>query len=354
MSEQIQVPDPKGLKEVIERGKRLVVFLHDNPDPDAIAAGWLLQDIAARLQVTTLMVHGGTMGRAENRAMVRLLDIPVERLDRRRVRGAAQDRHALVDTQPGAENNAFPDDLHPHVVIDHHPRRPDLVADFVDVRLDQGCTTTLLLAYHQAFGLELSADLATAAFYAIVSDTQDLDREASRADLSACRRLFPLVHLDLLGKLRHPPRERDYYRTIARAMRHVMIAKNTCVCHIGPVSSAEVVAEVADFLVAMKQITWCLVSGHHDGSLIASIRTTHDSGHADQHMHATLAGLGSGGGHDMIAGGTAPCADPGGYRKLADSITQRFLAQLPRRSPETLRPLLHDAEDGQGSTASGG
>jgi nanoRNase/pAp phosphatase (c-di-AMP/oligoRNAs hydrolase) len=185
--------------------------------------------------------------------------------------------------------------------------------------------------------------MATAAFYGILSDTQDLDREASRADVEACRRLFPLVLLDTLGKLRHPPRERDYYRTIARAMQHVMVGKNTCVCHVGPVSNPEVVAEVADFLVAMKQITWCLVSGLVEGSMVLSLRTTHPDGAADQLMSRLLRGLGAGGGHGMMAGGAVACADAERYRQLAERISARFLEGLPRRTPEILRPLTAEA-----------
>lgn len=334
--------DPKGLNEALTGGGRLVTFLHDNPDPDAIAAAWLLEHIGRSLGVEVQLVHGGALGRAENSTMVRLLNIPLAKGGGKGVRFSKSDRFALVDTQPGATNNSFPSDRDAHVVIDHHPRRPDLRAGFVDVREGDGCTTTLMLAYHQAFGLDVSPALATAAFYAIISETQDLEREATKADRDACHRLFPLVQLPVLGKIRHPPREREYYRTIARALQRAMMGKNTCICHIGAVPNAEMVAEVADFLVAMKQVTWCLVSGLHSDSIALSIRTSHPDGHADEVMRQITKGIGSGGGHDMMAGGTVPIGDMAQQQRLTDQVTERFVERLARRTPESLRPLLEE------------
>ena len=331
--------DLSKLEETLRHGKRLNVFLHDNPDPDCMAAGWLLVRIAEHLGLRAHIYHGGTLGRAENRAMVRLLKIPLRALNGAPVRWQRGDCNALVDTQPGTGNNSFPPRLHCHIVIDHHPPKKALDAPFVDVRPDVGCCTTMVLAYHQALGLPLDPSLATAVAYAIASETQDLEREATRADREAYQRVFPLVHLEVLGKIRHPSRSRAYYRTIARAMQRVVVGRNTCVCHIGELSAKEVVAEVADFLLAMERVSWCLVTGHCGDQMVLSIRTRNPKGHAHTVMTKVLAGAGRGGGHGMIAGGAAACTSEE-YGELAAKITSRFLHNLHRRVPEKLRPLL--------------
>jgi nanoRNase/pAp phosphatase (c-di-AMP/oligoRNAs hydrolase) len=328
------------LKALIEGGKRLIVFLHNHPDPDALAAGWLLQRMGEKLGVRSQIVYKGQFGRAENQAMVRLLRIPARPL-RDRSRFFRNDRFALVDTQPGSGNNGFPHQkLRCHIVIDHHPRRAGLEADFVDVRPEQGCCTTMVLEYFQEAGCELDADLATAVAYAIVSETQDLERETTAADRRALQSVLPLVKLQVLGRIRHPVHDRDYYRTVARAMSRVQLARNTCVCHIGPVNQPGVVAEMADFLIPMKRVTWCLVSGFHRETMVLSMRTTHEKAQADRVMQYVVRGMGKGGGHHMIAGGAVPCPDLEAYRQKAGQITERFLKKLSRRLPETLRPLL--------------
>ena len=327
------------LTAALEGGRRLVIYLHDNPDPDTIAAGMCFGRIGEHLGLRPLLVHGGILGRAENRAMVRVLRIPLRQLERHRLRHLTTDRYVLVDTQPGAGNNSFPAGRRAHVVLDHHGRRKTLDADFVDIRPDEGCCTTLALDYLRAFGIEPDPDLATAAAYAILSETQDLKREATRRDREAWQSLAPRVRQPLLGRIRHPIRSREYFRTISRALQRMELGRHTVVCHAGEVPYAEVVAEVADFLVDMDRISWCLATGHYRDRMVLSLRTTDPKGQAERVMKRILRGLGKGGGHGMIAGGALPCptGDPDGAK--AAQITARFLRALRRRIPETLKPL---------------
>jgi nanoRNase/pAp phosphatase (c-di-AMP/oligoRNAs hydrolase) len=193
-------------------------------------------------------------------------------------------------------------------------------------------------------GLELDPDLATAIAYAIASETQDLKREATRADREAYQLAFASARLTVLGRIRHPARTREYYRTIARAMGKVMLSRNTSVCHIGPVDEAEVVAEVADFLARMERVTWCLVSGLHEGQMVLSIRSTQPNAKAEQVIRKALGRQGKGGGHGMIAGGLMPVASPEDYVLQAERLTERFLSVLKRRHAVHLRPMVADPE----------
>ncbi len=338
--------DLKGLEESLAGGRRLLVYLHDNPDPDCLAAGWLLASVGKFFGLKPVLVYGGRLGRAENRAMVKLLKIPLRSLEKSRPRLLKSDRFAMVDSQPGAGNNSFPHQSHRcHVVIDHHPSKSRPEADFVDIQPDMGCCTTMVLAYHQALGLELSADLATAVAYAIISETQDMGRETTRADQEAYMQVFPKVRLRALGSIRHPVRSRAYFRNVARAMSRVMVGRHTCVCHMGPVESAEVVAEVADLFAAMERISWCMVSGLVPGQIHISMRSRRPEARAERIMRRLLGRQGKGGGHGMIAGGLMPCACLEDYPERAEYLTERFLKLLGRRQPERLHLLLEEVAD---------
>lgn len=340
----VEKTDVLRLREELEKMERLVVFLHDNPDPDAIAAGWILSSIAKHLGLQTYTIYGGYLGRAENRNMVKILEIPMVPLGERDAFFKRGECYALVDTQPGSGNNSFPVEYKPHIVIDHHPKREDLDVPFCDIRPSLGACTTLLLEYYEAFELPLTPRLATASFYAIVSETQDLERDATKADREACIRLLAQVDLPVLGKIRHPKRERDYYRTIARAMRNVQVGKNTCICHIGPISTPEMVAEVADFLISMQQISWCLTTGFFEDAMTLSLRTTHPDGQAGATMKELVKNLGRGGGHGMMAGASIPLKDKRSYESICYVLTDRLLDVLPRKIPETLKPLLEEGD----------
>jgi nanoRNase/pAp phosphatase (c-di-AMP/oligoRNAs hydrolase) len=335
-------PNLQKLVEVLRGGRRLHIFLHDNPDPDAIAGGLILSRIAVHAGLKPLIFYGGKLGRAENRAMVKLLKIPLKAVETSRTRILRRDRTALVDTQPGAGNNSFPRGARCHVVIDHHPLLKGLAVPYADVRPDEGSCVTILIGYLEALGLEIDSTLATAAAYAILSETQDLEREATPADRAAYLKVIPKIRLPVLGKIRHPLRHREYYKTVARAMKRVVVGKNTCICHIGPVHSAEIVAEIADFLAPMEMVTWCMVTGYVEGRVVVSIRTTHTKAHADRVMKSVLGKEGRGGGHHMMAGGSAECRGLEQYESFTEVMAERFLKRLRRKVPETLRPLLFE------------
>ncbi len=336
-----RLEDIRRLTEIILRGDRLVIFLHDHPDPDAIAAGWILKRIGQHLGVRTRIVHGGRMSRAENQAMVRLLRIPIQSLERKPIRYLGRDVYALLDTQPGTGNNSFPHDRYrAHIVIDHHGLKPWVESDFLEVRTDVGACTTLLLALHRKLGLPVDSALATAAAYAIITETQDLEREATQADRNAFLWLFPLIQWRILGRVRHPRRKRSYYQTIARAMRQVTLVRKACICHVGPIYAPEAVGEIADFLAAMEGVRWCLVTGFQDGCLTLSLRTADHKRDAASLTGQLLGQTGKGGGHGMSAGGLIACLRMNDYEALTDSLTNRFIEILfPGERPE-IQPLL--------------
>src|SRR4029453_17240704 len=99
---------PPALLSAIERPGPLVILPHDNPDPDALASAGALQFIAkSLLGKEATIALGGYIGRAENRAMVRYLNIPLVPVADLPLCDPGT-IIALVDTQPGRTNNSLP------------------------------------------------------------------------------------------------------------------------------------------------------------------------------------------------------------------------------------------------------
>ena len=62
------------LRQLLAGAKSLLIMMQDNPDPDSIAAAVALRKIANTLTQTACTITcRGTVGRGENRAMVRYL-----------------------------------------------------------------------------------------------------------------------------------------------------------------------------------------------------------------------------------------------------------------------------------------
>ncbi|MDY6777077.1 MAG: hypothetical protein SVU32_00300, partial [Candidatus Nanohaloarchaea archaeon] len=115
------------LKEEIADADSLAILLHDTPDPDAIAAGVTVQQIAEQYSIDADIYHGGRVNHQENRALVNRLDFD---LNAGEPEWEDYDSIALLDTAPGnAESLQFDDEglvngegeeIDLDIVIDHH------------------------------------------------------------------------------------------------------------------------------------------------------------------------------------------------------------------------------------------
>src|SRR4051794_38119520 len=143
------------------RPPKALVLTHDNPDPDSIAAALGLRRLLEADGFEVTLALGGIIGRAENRAMVRELRIPLVPLERLDL--STFDAVGLVDTQPQTGNNSLPDDRKPDIVIDHHPpREASNGVLWRDIRSEVGATATIVYEYLKLAGLSLDSTLATA------------------------------------------------------------------------------------------------------------------------------------------------------------------------------------------------
>src|SRR5512136_927016 len=60
--------------------KPLVILLNGHPDPDAIGSALAHKRICDHLGVSATIAHALPLSRSENRALVKLLDIPLTRI----------------------------------------------------------------------------------------------------------------------------------------------------------------------------------------------------------------------------------------------------------------------------------
>ena len=327
------------LLRVLERPGPLIVLPHDNPDPDAMASAVTLKYLANRLfQKEAHIALGGIVGRAENRAMRTYLNIELVPVGE--ICFTPDVQVALVDTQPGRSNNSLPDGVTPTVVIDHHPAYAEYPGvPFLDLRDAYGATSTILTEYLRESKLDVEAKIATALFYGIAAETQDLGREATAADIEASHFLYPYTNKRRLAKIENARVPREYFRVFREAIdRAVLYDHNVVVSILGDVQYPDMVAEVADFLLRLDAAEWSAAIGAFNGSLYCSVRTTDRDTNAGDLLQRVL-GAKSAGGHDMIAGGRVPLGpDPAARVQAACDVRTRLLGALGV-DPEHGKPL---------------
>lgn len=313
------------------RGKgKIIIIVHDNPDPDCLASAMALRHLfVMKLNKDAVITFSGMIGRGENLAMAKELQIPLTPLGI--IDLTEFQVVCMLDTQPGTGNNALPAGTRVDIVVDHHPlREMTKTCRWHDVREDFGATTTILYEYLLAQEVSIGTKLATALFYAIKSETQDLGREANRPDKEAYLRLFPLTNKRLLYEITHPKLPIEYFLTISSALENSRIYGNVLIVNLQKIVFPEVVAEMADFLLRLENIDTVLCMGHYNVEVILSIRTIRQDLNAGEIIRRLVAGMGMAGGHGMMAGGRVDNVPPTrrAIREVEAVLTSRLLLEL--------------------------
>jgi nanoRNase/pAp phosphatase (c-di-AMP/oligoRNAs hydrolase) len=319
---------------------RFLILTHSDPDPDAIASAWALGYLLrTKLGVAPRIVYKGIIGRAENRAMVHYLGCPLRHLLQ-----SDLDRPvpvALVDTQPGAGNNALPLDHAVAIVLDHHRwREATAKSTFSDIRSDVGATSTILTEYLQAAGVELPGRLATALFYGIKTDTMGLSRSTHPADVAAYFALQPQVDIEALGKIERAQVPAAYYQSFVSALRATLMYDGVLVSYLGAMSYPDLAAEMADLLLRLEGTRWVACIGVYHDELILSVRRliSHGGG-AEQVVQDVVGDRGTAGGHGSMAAGHIPLngQEP---EQLASELERLFLQRLDIAPGTVGQPLV--------------
>jgi nanoRNase/pAp phosphatase (c-di-AMP/oligoRNAs hydrolase) len=318
------------LREVLRGKRQLLILTHDNPDPDALASAYALLRLVATFDgIRARIGFGGYVGRAENRTMVRELGLPIE--PTRDVHFDDSDVIALVDTQPGTGNNSLPEDREATVVIDHHPLREETKrAEYWDVREECGSGSTILTGYVQAAGLPLVGNLATALFYGIQSETQDLGREAGEADIEASLALYPGTDRELISRMRHPVLPRAYFRSLHRALERTRMRGPVVISYAGRLDYPDLVAELADFFLRYEGAVWAFCIGQFEDDIIISVRAARRDATAGQLLRRVVGRDGTAGGHGMTAGARVPIGNLSAEdaRLKSEELVNRFIKEL--------------------------
>ncbi|MCI0498325.1 MAG: bifunctional oligoribonuclease/PAP phosphatase NrnA [Planctomycetales bacterium] len=324
------------LKAVLQGHTTLLIVLQDNPDPDAIASAVALRKLANTLfNIQCSIAHGGRVGRGENRAMVKYLGLNLRPMDQ--VDTVQFERVALVDTQPGTGNNSLPPQVEPDIVIDHHRCRPQTrLCRFTDIRSRYGATATILTEYLRCAKIKPDIPLATALLYAIRSDTQDLGRDTTHADIAALTQLLPVANKRMLSQIQHGIVERDYFQMLGDALKNAQVYANAIVTSLGSIDNPDMIAETADLLLRDDLTDWVMVYGCVKDKMLISLRTDQEQLGADAVICRMVGRKGTGGGHPSYAGGQIPLNGLSGreIKKLEKKLISRFVRDVAGSSPK--------------------
>ncbi|MGE0043191.1 MAG: bifunctional oligoribonuclease/PAP phosphatase NrnA [Vicinamibacterales bacterium] len=280
---------------------RVLILLHNDPDPDALASGLALRNILRRTRQTAIIGCLQGVTRPENQRMVKLLDLSYEVVTPEQF--GEFDKVALVDVQPHYFPGLLPQ---ADLVIDHHPEQPGYNAVFRDIRSNYGSTSTILTEHLRAVDIDISERTATAMLYAIKSDTLFFNRQANRADLDAFSYLYPLSDATMIRKMEGAEITAERLDHVIKAWQQGRMMDHVFCAFIGEPPREDFVPYVADFYLQLEDVQWTVISGVVNDTFVVSVRNLGYSRNAGDFVRRWFNDIGSAGGHRTMAKAVVP------------------------------------------------
>ena len=311
---------------------RVLILLHNDPDPDAMASGLALRNVLHRTKTTAIIGAIQGVTRPENLRMLNLLDIHVEAVTPASVKDYS--RVAMVDVQPhyfgGLIDRA-------DLVIDHHPEQPGYTAVFKDIRADYGSTCTILTEHLRAVDVNISERTATAMLYAIKSDTLFFNRQANNVDIDAFSYLYPLADATLIKKMEGAEITGERLDYVLKAHENGTLLEQVFCAFLGTTEREDFIPYVADFFLQMEHVKWTVIAGVVNDTIIISVRNLGYSKNAGEFVRRYFADIGNAGGHRSMAKAVIP------VRAFMEKFGPLEPAAVSARLQEVMTQFLHDA-----------
>lgn len=331
----------KKLSELKQKTDSLLIVMHDNPDPDAMASAAALQAIAQNMGLKATIVYGGDITHHENRAFVNLLGLDMRKVSPGSYEIKRYSAIALVDCQPNGNVSILDDeDIRKiEIIVDHHQLLQNLEeklpkSAFFDIRPEVNATSSIMVEYLKHLNIEVNELLSTSLFYGIYIDTKKFSK-LSHTDLEALEFLAGKVDYDILEKIESPDISTETAEVLARAILKRKVYKNIVISNVGFITNRDAIPESADFLLRLEGVNTVLVFGIVDDRIEISARTRDVRVNIGKVLKEAFGDIGSGGGHPQSGGARIPLGifklakDKESLLKLVEeAITEKFLEAL--------------------------
>jgi nanoRNase/pAp phosphatase (c-di-AMP/oligoRNAs hydrolase) len=317
--------------EAFAGGARVVpIYIHHDPDPDALASAIALRTLLERKASSSPIVCSGEITRPENRRMAELLRIQVTEVSAAEL--ARYERLMVVDTQPRPPLGRDGQRL---AVIDHHPQDAHCPVELADIRPHYGATATILTEYLRGVDeRRIRRPLATALLYGIKTDTASLSRGVSAADVRAYAFLQERSDPAMLRRVERPAYREALVRAFGRALADVAVDGDLAVAYVGAMEDEEthLLADVADFCLAMEGIAWVGAGARVGDRVVVNLRHLGGGPGAGGLARRLAQNGGTGGGHATMARVVLPPQEVAGegWSGAAEALLLRLREEIER------------------------
>lgn len=287
------------------QNEHVYIQTHNFPDPDAIASAYGLQQLLKHCQVEATVCYQGKIERFNTNYIMDKLGISFSNLVDINDALLDEDEVILVDAQ---KFNSNVEDIKGVEIasIDHHPTFFEAEYRFADIRPEVGACASIIASYFFDNDIPMDAKTALVLTFGIRTDTAKLSRGVSQLDMDMLCRLFPLCDKDTIYYLENSELEFSDLKAYAKAIESIELYDDYVAFAFAGENCAEaLVASVSDFILALIEVSFSVVYSQKKEGIKLSVRCANGLD-AGMITARALAGIGSGGGHQVMAGGFVP------------------------------------------------
>lgn len=289
------------LIECAKKYKKVYIQTHNFPDHDALGAAFGFQNLLFKFGINSQIIYGGDITRASLINMVKKFNM--RPLEISAVEDSEDEAVVMVDGCRGNKNMKNLRKAKLIGVIDHHDTSRIEGIPHIDIRPQYGSCSTIIFTYFEFLGIEISKDVATALMIGLCVDTAILMRNIVESDARAYFCLFSKADNAFVRCM-----VRNYIETkdlihYKYAIENVIIKNEIAFCYLKNGCSQNLLGIIADFFLALEEVTFVLLCACNEGKIAFSLRSENEEWNAANIIQTLLNGRGFGGGHHNMAGG---------------------------------------------------
>lgn len=307
------------------KSNHVFIQTHNFPDPDALSSAFGLKKLLSSRNISSTICYKGKIDRHNTKKMMEFFGIEAYNVDSLEKLDETSEV-ILIDAQKGNGNT---DDIIGNEIacIDHHPVSNDIKYRFSDIRPDIGACASIIASYFKENNIPMDKDISEVLLYGIKIDTADMTRGVSRMDLDMFYELFQRTDRRRIAMLASDVLQLDDLKAFASAIESIIIKDNIGFANTGNNCPEALIATIADFMLEIVDVNIALVYSIKERGIKLSIRCTkHSEINAGSVIIEALKGLGTGGGHSLLAGGFVPVESG-----VTDEIKNNIIEEIRER-----------------------
>ena len=288
--------------DLIELLKNHTVYIqtHNFPDPDAIASAFGLQKFLKYYGIESTLCYYGKIDKLSTKRMLTTFGIQIYSKDELQ---NMKDEDYIVNVDSQKHNANVMDFIGEEVAcIDHHPTFVEADYQYKDIRIVGACAT-LIAEYFKINEVPIEPNTAAALCYGIKVDTADFSRGVTDLDVSMFAYLYHHADKDKFSSMFANTMEFQDLKAYGAAIETIQIYEHTGFSYIPFDCPDALVGMISDFILALNVVDVSVVYANRDNGLKFSVRSEVKEVNAGKITYEALKEVGSGGGHQAMAGG---------------------------------------------------